>query len=283
MLSTGEAVDLCVTTADNQNLTIPQKLLLTWHFRFGHLNFKSVQWVLRSGTFGKTPGISSAAGKCEPPKCAACEYGKARRRGPTKASITSPVPEREHALKGDVLFPGQRVSIDHFECSAKGRLISSSRGKTPAEDMYRGGAIFVDQASSYIWIQPQVTFSAEETLRAKLDYERMCLAYGVNILTYMSDNGAFGSSEFVADIQSRNQAAEYSGVGAHHHNGVAERAIQTISNMSRTMMLHAAVRWQDMADSALWPLAVEYAVYIFNHMPNIESGTAPIDIFTSTS
>ncbi len=38
--------------------------------------------------------------------------------------------------------------------------------------------------------------------------------------------------------------------------------------MARTMMLHAAVRWPDVADSALWPMAVDSAVHIFNHVPN---------------
>ena len=281
VLAQGHQVNLCVTAESNQNLTTSQKLLLTWHFRFGHLNFSTVQWILRSGIFGKN-SIFSAAGKCDHPKCAACEYGKARRQ-PTKSTIRKPVPERENALKGNILFPGQRVSLDHFVCSAKGRL-SFSKGKTPLENMYCGGAIFVDQASGYIFIQSQVTFSSVETLQAKLTFEQMCLSNGVSVVTYMSDNGtAFRSKEFVGDIISRGQDARYSAIGAHHHNGIAERAIMTISNMSRTMMIHAAVRWPDMADSSLWPLAMEYAAYIYNHTPKMESGVAPIDIFTRTT
>ena len=103
ILSEGHQVNLCVTDADNQNLTTAQKLLLTWHFRFGHLNFKSVQWILRSGVFGKLSPIMSAS-KCPHPKCAACEFGKARRR-PTKSTVTIAVPERVNALKTNVLFP----------------------------------------------------------------------------------------------------------------------------------------------------------------------------------
>ena len=277
VLAEGKSVHLCVTDASNQNLSTAQKLLITWHFRFGHLNFKAVQWILRSGVFGKSPLFRSAS-VCDPPKCAACEFGKARRR-PTKSSTTTPVPERENALKADVLFPGQRVSLDHFECSAKGRLLTS-KGKSSPDEMYRGGALFVDQASGYIFIQPQVTFSAIETIQAKLDFERMCLTSGVTVATYMSDNVTFSAEAFVKDILNRGQDAQYSGVGAHHHNGVAERSIQTISNMSRTMMLHAGIRWPDLVDSSLWPMAMEYATYIYNHTPNMESGQAPIDIFT---
>ena len=281
VLAQGNQINLCITAASNQNLSTSQKVLLHWHFRFGHLNFTTIQWILRSGIFGKNPTFSSA-GKCEHPKCAACEYGKARRR-PTKSTKCQHVPERENALKGNTLFPGQRVSPDHFVCSTKGRL-PSSKGKTPTDQMYCGGAIFVDQASGYIFIQSQVAFSSEETLQAKLTFERMCLSHGVNVTSYMSDNGAaFSSKEFTNDIIKRGQHAKYSGVGAHHHNGVAERAIMTISNMSRTMMLHAAICWPDMADSSLWPLAMEYAVYIYNHTPKMESGVAPIDIFSRTT
>jgi hypothetical protein len=64
----------------------------------------------------------------------------------------------------------------------------------------------------------------------------------------------------------------FAGAGAHHHNGTAERAIQTIMNMSRTMMLHAAIHWPDVADSTLWPMAVAHAVYLYNHMPALDTG-----------
>ena len=175
------------------------------------------------------------------------------------------------------------MSLDHFICSAKGRL-TSSKGKTPTDQMYCGGAIFVDKASGYIFIQSQISFSAEETLQAKLTFEWMCLSHGVKVTSFISDNGSsFSSNEFVSDIISQGQDARYSGVRAHHHNGIAERAILTISNISQTMMLHVAVHWPDVADSSLWPLAMEYAPYICNHAPKMESRVAPLDIFSRTT
>ena len=100
--SVASSVNLCVTDEHNQNLTTSQKLLLMWHYRFAHLNFKAVQWILRSGVFGKSP-IFIAASKCDAPKCAACEFGKAKRR-PTKSSITTPVAERENVSKLTLCF-----------------------------------------------------------------------------------------------------------------------------------------------------------------------------------
>ena len=38
------------------------------------------------------------------------------------------------------------------------------------------------------------------------------------------------------------QQVRFSGVSTGHQNGVAERGIQTVVNMARTMMLHAAMK-----------------------------------------
>ncbi len=78
------------------------------------------------------------------------------------------------------------------------------------------------------------------------------------------------------------QALRFAGVGAHHQNGNAERAIQTIMSVARTMMLHAAIHWPDVADTALWPMAVAHAVCLHNHVPNPTTGLAPSDVFTKS-
>ena len=44
-------------------------------------------------------------------------------------------------------------------------------------------------------------------------------------------------------------------------------------------MLHAAVRWPDMADATLWPMAVEYACYVLNHVPK-NNGLSPMELVT---
>jgi hypothetical protein len=53
-------------------------------------------------------------------------------------------------------------------------------------------------------------------------------------------------------------------------------------SISRTMMLHSAIHWPDVADAALWPMAVAHATYIWNHVPNENTGLSPSDIFTKT-
>jgi hypothetical protein len=48
------------------------------------------------------------------------------------------------------------------------------------------------------------------------------------------------------------------------------------------MMLHSAIRWPDIADASLWPMAVAQAVYLCNHVPNPETGLSAHDLFTKT-
>jgi hypothetical protein len=62
------------------------------------------------------------------------------------------------------------------------------------------------------------------------------------------------------------------GVGAHHHNGVAEASIKHVIASARTMQIHAALRWPDASDWELWPMALSHAVALHNLTPNMQSG-----------
>ena len=109
----------------------------------------------------------------------------------------------------------------------------------------------------------------------------MCRDHGVIPQSYLSDNGkAFTSAGFTAYLSQFKQVMKFAGVGAHHHNGNAERAIQTIMSIARTIMLHSAIHWPDVADPMLWPMAVQHAVFLHNHVPNDTIGLSPSDVFT---
>ena len=46
------------------------------------------------------------------------------------------------------------------------------------------------------------------------------------------------------------------------------------------MMLHSAIHWLEQFDVSLWPFAVEYACWIWNHTPKPDGGLASIEIFS---
>jgi len=95
------------------------------------------------------------------------------------------VAPREHCLlknkthdgsfKSGALLPGAQVSIDHFESRLLGQTFNSYGG--PAADKFVGGCIFVDHAFGFLHVEHQVGFSAVETVRAKQNYESMCMEH----------------------------------------------------------------------------------------------------------
>jgi hypothetical protein len=139
----------------------------------------------------------------------------------------------------------------------------------------------VDRASSYVHIEHQLGFSAVETIRAKQAYEKFCLYHGVLIQDYLTDSGAFKANTFVQHIRESHQLLSLCGTNAHPQNGVAERAIQTTSNMARAMILHACLDWKNGIDSSLWPMSAKYATHIYNQMPKI-NGVCPADFFSGS-
>ena len=213
--------------------------------------------------------------------CAACQYGKQKRK-PSPGKKSTVVKDRDGALKKDNLFPGQRVSVDHFVCSTKGRLLHTF-GKEDSTKQFTGGAIFVDHATGYIFVEHQVHLNTHETLKGKERFEQTCRDFGVVVTEYLSDYGSiFTSGDYTTHLRDFAQIQNFAGVGAHHHNGVAERSIQTVMSIARTMMLHQAIHWPDVATATLWPLAVDHAVYLYNHMPNPANGLSPHDLMTKT-
>jgi hypothetical protein len=128
-----------------------------------------------------------------------------------------------------------------------------------------------------VHVEHQFGFSAVETIRSKQSYERMCLDNGIFVQDYMTDSGAFKANKFVKHIHETHQLMRLCGTNAHHQNGVAERAIQTIINMAISMILHVSIHWKDGIDASLWHHAVTYATHVYNTTP--KDGVCPADIF----
>ena len=46
-------------------------------------------------------------------------------------------------------------------------------------------------------------------------------------------------------------------------------------------MLHLAMHWPQQANASFWPQAMDYAIWVFNRMPNMESGISPNELWSS--
>ena len=76
----------------------------------------------------------------------------------------------------------------------------------------------------------------------------------------------------------------FSGAGASHQNGAAECAIKTVVTITRNMLMHADLRYtEDTLSTDLWPMAMEYAVWVYNRTPDMQSVLSAIEIWSSSS
>ena len=265
----------CVTEENNQNLAPTAKETLRWHFRLGHPGMAVARWLANRKLLGR---FSDKIAKIQDtPKCGTCHYGKQTRR-PTGTTRAENRPDKIGGITAEKLEPGQEVAVDQFEVKKKGRLFKS-RGKEKVKDQFSGGTIFVDVATGFTRVYFQVSLGSEETIRAKNAFEREALSHGVVIRNYRSDNGAFSKQSFVQEILKDEQHITFSGVGAHHQNGCAERAIRTVVTKARAMLLHAQLRWPDETPVELWPMVMQHATHLINSIPNINEGLSPEEKF----
>ena len=262
----------------NVNLTAAQKELLKWHFCLGHFNLTWIQSLISKKIIPvEEKHVTSKNALC---KCMACQLAKQTRRpeGTVNHQIRK---NKDGNLKKNILRPGSMVSSDQFVSSLPGRL-PNTYGKEAESEKYVGGTIFIDEASEYFWVHNQVSLNAKETLIGKHNFERNAIRNGVTILGYRADNGIYKADEFRDDLKKFGQSIQFCGVGAHHHNGVAERGIRTVSTSARAIMIHALIHWPEHVSMDLWPFAIKYAVYLWNRMPRKQSGLSPLEVFFDT-
>ena len=186
-----------VVSDGNTNLSPAEKELLRWHQHLGHIAFKKVQHLMKSGVLAHSEAtcrLHCIACRLPPVKCAACQYAKQRVRS-SPGTVTNVIQNCKGVISQGNLLPGQEVCIDHFICSMKGRLCKS-HGASKDSDMFIGGAIFIDQASGYVHVEHQSKLTNHSTLHAKESFEAMCQDHGVIPQNYYSDNSsAFTSAE----------------------------------------------------------------------------------------
>ena len=113
------------------------------------------------------------------PLCAACQLSKQSRRAPPRQPAPPP---HLNIWRGD-LQPGDCVSIDQYKLSIPGRL-PNTKGKETKKSKFNGGTIFVDHASSLIFVYNQVSLNVGETLAGKQAFEQFAISCGVWVKSY---------------------------------------------------------------------------------------------------
>jgi hypothetical protein len=140
---------------------------------------------------------------------------------------------------------------------------------------------FVDHASGKLFNFCQYLNNATETIQSKCCLESLAKQEGIKIHEFHADNGIFASKEFKDNCASMGQIYSFSGVGAHHQNGVAERDIKTVAQWARANMLHLAHHWPSQANVRFWPQAIEYSIWVFNRLPHQTTSLSPNKLWSS--
>ena len=272
---------------NNRNITKSEKEVLLWHNRLAHAGLAWILDLMRSrknevGEFADPPVIPSKMTGLDKVdtsglRCAACQLAKQHRR-PAGATISKTRVGKTMAIRKDDLTPGECLSIDQYISGTPGRLLHT-RGKEDETKQYNGGFVAYDHATGKIFHQCQVSLRVGETLQSKHQFERQAAEVGVKFKSFRADNHPFEAQDFTQDCEDRGQIITYSGVGAHHQNGVAERALQTVTRWARAMMLHQLLHWPEHFDPALWPFAMDHAVYLWNNMPKARGSLSPNELF----
>ena len=244
--------------------------MLKLHYKMGHIPFAKMKIMAEQGT------IPKAFAKCETPLCSTCIYAKQARR-PWR---NKPPKSRQQVTTN--LQPGDVVSVDQMVSPTAGFIAQMTGILTTKR--YKYATVYVDQASRLGYTFIQKTATAEETIKGKIAFELYSLSQGVKVKAYHADNGIFRANAWVNHCNQSNQTITYAAVNAHHQNGIAERRIRELQNMTRTMLIHAAKRWPSCITANLWPYALRQATEILNSSPSMQDAKrrSPSEIFSKT-
>ena len=149
--------------------------------------------------------------KANVPICPACQYGKMHRK-PWRTKGNHP------KTSGVATEPGQIVSVDQLESPTPG-FIAQFKG-TLTKQRYKYATVFIDQYSQLSYIYLQQTITSNETVQAKIIFERYSEERGVHIRHYHADNGRFADKGFIDNCQLNNQRLTYCGVNTHFTCGI---------------------------------------------------------------
>jgi transposase InsO family protein len=268
-------------TRHNPTILDEQQEYMRWHYKLNHASQKVMTRMANKDMLPSyiTRILKTMDKQCRKgPICNDC-YSASAARTPWRTKPNKQMKQTEDRRAN--LSPGDVVSVDQLETSTPGFIGQITEILTRQRIV--GSTIFVDQASDMGYVYHHLSMSSEETVKAKESFERYAKSYGVNIKHYHADNGRFKDKAFMKSIEDSGQTISFSGVGAHHQNGIAEKRIGDLQRRATTLLLHAQRRWPDAITTHLWPYALRAANDSRNNTPTAKSNECPMSRFCRTA
>ena len=250
--------------------TTDEALLLQLHQRMGHIPEARLLEMAKNGT------VPKRLAKIRLPMCAACQYAKATRkpwRNKTRLDYT-PGPPKD---------PGEVISVDQLVSPSPG-LVAQMTGRLTIQ-RYKYATVYVDHSTRWGYVHYQKTATAEETIEGKRLFEQEALQRGVRIKGYHADNGIFRAKKWQAHCSDQRQTLTFAGVNAHHTNGMAEKRIRDLQDLTRAQLIHANQGWKQCITANLWPYAMRMANDSMNNTPSMcdKGRLTPEQLFSKTN
>ena len=164
------------------------------------------------------------------------------------------------------MYPDSLVHADQYELTVGGRCCDTF-GREREIDNLKGGTIFCNSMSTYIHLHHQISLRSTDTLVGKHAFEQLATSFGLSLNKFRGNNQIFNSKACLHAFSQKHRTIDFCGVGAHHQNGVVERAIKTVVSWASTLLIDAAIYWPDEVDLDLLLMAMSHAVWLWNNFP----------------
>ena len=264
--ATGGPKPMVIDEEEERQPTTAAQELLRYHHRYHHVSMAKLQCMAKQNI------IPRRLANIKPPVCSACMFSKMTRRQWRNK-------RRKHWTDGKrAKKPGDLVSVDQLESPAPG-LIAQMVGNL-TNKRYKYATVYVDQYSGLGYVYLQKSASADETIEGKHAFEEFSRQHGVTIKAYHADNGIFKANKWVMECRKHRQRLTFAGVNAHHTNGLAERRIRSLQDLTRASLIHHHRRWRMGGSVHLWPFALRMANDAINETPNLKDkeGRSPLQL-----
>lgn len=115
-------------------------------------------------------------------------------------------------------------------------------------------------------------------------FEEHCRQHTVTVQHYHAGNGIFKANKWKDECRTARQGLTFAGVNAHHANASAERRVQSLQDLARSVLIHSNRRWKMPCTVNLWPYALRMACDAINESKilNDHEKRSPMQIFSHT-